>query len=185
MKYDVIIIGGGLAGITAGMELLKAGRTCCIVSEGLSLHKTPKEEYIAAGGTFLAGDSVISGVWDGDALLSVRTRNLEATPLEADNFILASGKFFSRGLVATMDTVYEPVFGCDVEFDPCRDRWYDSDFYAIQPFERFGVKTTPEGRVLIDGKPTANLWAAGEILAGDIDIELTATNIAATIIHKD
>lgn len=175
MKYDVIIIGGGLAGVTAGIELLKAGRRCCIVSEGLSLHKTPKDEYIAAGGTFLAGDSVISGVWNGGTLLSIRTRNMEDTPLEADHFILASGKFFSRGLIATMDAVIEPVFGCDVEFDPCRDRWYDSDFYAVQPFERFGVKTTPEGRVLIGGKPAANLWAAGEILAGDIDIDIEQT----------
>jgi len=181
MKYDVIIIGGGLAGVTAGIELLKAGRRCCIVSEGLSLHKTPKEEYIIAGGTFLAGDSVISGTWDGDKLLSVKTRNLEDTLLHADNFILASGKFFSRGLIATMDSVIEPIFGCDVEYDPCRDRWYDHDFYTVQPFECFGVKTTQEGRVLIGNKPASNLWAAGEILAGDIDIEQSARNIAAAI----
>lgn len=183
MKYDIIIIGGGLAGLTAGVELLKAGRSCCIVSEGLSLHKTPKEEYIAAGGTFLAGDSVISGVWNGRTLLSVRTRNLEETPLEAEHFILASGKFFSRGLIATMEAVIEPVFGCDVEFDPCRDHWYDNDFHAVQPFERFGVKTTPEGRVLIGGKTAENLWAAGEILAGDNDIEKTALDAAAAISH--
>lgn len=182
MKYDVIIIGGGLAGVTAGIELLKAGRRCCIVSEGLSLNKTPKDEYIAAGGTFLAGDSVISGVWNGGTLLSVRTRNMEDTPLEADHFILASGKFFSRGLIATMEAVIEPVFGCDVEYEHDRDKWYDSDFYAVQPFERFGVKTTPEGRAFIGGKPAANLWAAGEILSGDIDIEQTAKDVCRKLI---
>jgi len=182
MKFDIVIIGGGLAGTTAGVELLKAGKSCCIVTEGLSLHKTPADEYIAIGGTMLRGDSVIKGVWDGDTLKSVRTRNLEDTPLEGRHFILATGKFISKGLVATMDAVTEPVFGCDVEFDPCRDHWYDSDFYAPQPFEAFGVKTTGDGRVLIGGKAATNLWAAGEVLSGIIDIEKTALDVCRNLI---
>ncbi|MBQ0005973.1 MAG: FAD-binding protein [Alistipes sp.] len=182
MRYDIIIIGGGLAGVTAGLQLHKAGKRCLIISEGLSLHKTPKDEYIAAGGAFLPGDSVISGEWDGNALKAVRTRNLEGTRLEADHFILASGKFFSRGLVATMDAVIEPVFGCDVEFDSCRDKWYNDDFYAVQPFERFGVKPTEDGRVFIGGVPAANLWAAGEILAGETDIEQSALKIVSILV---
>ena len=181
MRYDVVIIGGGLAGTTAGLELQKAGLSCCIVSEGLSLHSTPKAEYVRCGGTFLPGDSVIGGIWDGNRLLSVRTRNLDGTPLEASHFILATGKFFSRGLVATMDAVLEPVFGADVEFDPCRDRWYDPDFFAPQPFESFGVRT--EGcRVLFGGRPADNLYAAGEVLCGQGDIIESALEVCRTII---
>ena len=182
MKYDVIIIGGGLAGLTAGVELCRAGKTCCVVSEGLSLHEdAPKAGFLAAGGVLLSGDSVVDGIWDGMTLKSVRTRNLEDTPLEAVHFILATGKFFSRGLVATMDSVRESVFGADVEFDPCRDRWYDQDFFAPQPFERFGVRTF-EGRVLFGGVPSDNLYAAGEVLCGEVDIIESALDICRRII---
>ena len=182
MRYDVVIIGGGLAGMTAGVCLQKAGMRCCVVAEGLSLHDTPRAEYLSAGGVLLQGDSVVRGEWDAMRLKRVYTRNLEGTPLEADSFILCTGAFFSRGLAATMDKVYETVFGADVEYDPCRDNWYDSDFYAPQPFERFGVKTSAQGLVLFGGVPAENLYAAGEVLSGGVDIEQSALDVCRRII---
>lgn len=182
MKYDVIIIGGGKAGMEAGVRLQQAGLRCCAVSEGLSLNETRKAEYLAAGGVFLHGDSVVSGEWDGLCLKSVHTRNLEATPLEAKWFILCTGAFFSKGLAATMDSVRETVFGADVEFDPCRDNWYGADFFAPQPFESFGVKTSSKGLVLFGGKAAVNLYAAGEVLAGNVDIEKSAIEVCRRII---
>lgn len=182
MRFDVVIIGGGLAGVTAGVELQKAGRECCIVSEGLSLHDTPKKEFLDCGGTFLAGDSVTGGTWAGNRLVNVRTRNLEETVLEAGNFILATGKFFSRGLTATMDSIVESVFGADVEYAEGRSNWYSEDFFAPQPFESFGVKTDELGRVLLHGKPADNLYAAGEVLAGKVDIVKSAMEVCRKII---
>lgn len=176
MRYDVVIIGGGLAGMTAAVALRKAGKEVIVVSEGLSLHETPRKEFVSLGGTLLPGDSVISGEWDGNRLLSVRTRNLEGTPLEAGAFILATGKFFSRGLISTMDRIYEPVFGADVEYDEDRDNWVNPDFHAEQPFEHFGVKTE-DCRVVIGGITSENLFAAGEILAGEVDIIKSAEEV--------
>ena len=181
MRYDVIIIGGGLAGLTAGVEILRAGRTCCCVSEGLSLHQVPIAEYIALGGVYLCGDSAADSEWDGDVLKCIYTRNLEGTRLEAEHFILATGKFFSRGLVSDMDGIREPLFGADVEYEPDMDKWYDNDFYAPQPFESFGVRTF-EGRVLIGGVPSANLYAAGEILPGNVDITKSALEVCRRIL---
>lgn len=182
MRFDVVIIGGGLAGMTAATALRKAGLSCAVVAEGLSLHNAPRSEFLALGGTIFAGDSVVGGEWDGDALKCVFTRNLEGTRLEADNFILATGKFFSRGLISTMDSVYEPVFGCDVEYIRDRDKWVTSDFFAPQPFESFGVITDGTGRVLLEGRPAKNLYAAGEILAGSPDIEKSAIDVCRNII---
>ena len=36
MKFDTIIIGGGLCGLTAGIELSRKGQKCLIVSSGQS-----------------------------------------------------------------------------------------------------------------------------------------------------
>lgn len=181
MRFDVVIIGGGLAGLTAAVKLQEAGQSCAVVSEGLSLHKTPAREFTALGGTLLRGDSVLKGDWDGMTLKRVYTRNLETTSLEADFFILATGKFFSKGLVATMDSVTEPVFGADVKYEPDRDKWCDSDFSAVQPFESFGVVTDGSGRVCLESVPAENLYAAGEVLAGVNSIGPDAEdNIRAT-----
>ena len=182
MRFDVVIIGGGLAGMTAATALQKAGKRCALVSEGLSLHDVPRGEFLALGGTLLAGDSVTGGEWEGNTLKCVFTRNLENTRLEADNFILATGKFFSRGLVSTMECIYEPVFGCDVHYEKDRDKWVDSDFFEPQPFESFGVMTDEDGHVSMGGVPAANLFAAGEILAGAPDIVQSALDVCRNLI---
>ncbi len=181
MTCDVVIIGGGLAGLTAALELQRAGRQCVVVAGGVSLHETPRAEYIAAGGVFLRGDFVKRGEWEGNRLMRVWTRNLGDEAIEAAHFILATGRFFSKGLVSTMDEIYEPVFGCDVRYEKDRSKWVNLDFFGVQPFEEFGVETDSTGRALINGEVAENLFVAGEILCGQKDIEQTALAVCRNI----
>ena len=204
MKFDVIIIGGGLAGLTAGVELQKKGLRCAAVAEGLSLNECPREEFVKLGGTLFPGDSVIgghfasagsgahnnaeaaaeTGATDGLSLEWVETRNLVGTRLEAPYYILSTGKFYSRGLVSNMEGIFEPVFGCDVEYDHSQPSWTVQEFFDDQPFEKFGVITDADSRVKIGGKVVDNLYAAGEILAGNPDIVATARKVAEQIIGR-
>lgn len=183
MRFDVVIIGGGLAGISAGLRLQEAGKNTVVVSSGLSLHDTPRAEYAAKGGVILAGDTVVGGCIENGVLKYVRTHNLGATLLYADNFILCTGKFFSKGIVSTMDKVYEPVFGCDVQYEKDSSKWVTGSFADVQPFMSFGVITDGEGRVSVKGETVANLYAAGEILAGsNVNIEESVSEVCRRLI---
>ena len=169
MRFDVVIIGGGWAGCSAAEKLVEAGRKVCIVSEGLSLsavkYDSPYARLAALqkqGAVVLRGDRAVCGKIEDGKVVEVRTRNQDE-PLVADEYILATGKFFSRGLLSDKDHVWEPVFGADVDYDPDRTKWYDPDFDAPQPFMKFGVKKDAEGHVLVGGQAIVNLTAVGDI----------------------
>ena len=174
MKFDVVIIGGGLAGMTAATKLQKDGLKCAVVAEGLSLHNSSRREFCAAGGTLLAGDRVVSGRLADGRLQAVRTEELGNVELEAGYFILATGKYFSKGLVADMDRVYEPLFGLDVKYEKDRALWFDPSFASHQEFLEFGV-AEEDGCALKDGKKIVNLFPAGEVLAGISSAQEDAT----------
>ena len=171
MRFDVIIIGGGWAGCEAAENLVEAGAKVCIVSEGLSLAATGYDSPYSRlamlqkmGVTVLRGDRALSGKIEDGKVTGIITRNLgESSPLTADRYILASGKFFSRGLLSDKEHIWEPVFGADVVYDPDRRKWYDPDFDVPQPFMKFGVRTDADGKVFVGGHLITNLTAVGDI----------------------
>ena len=134
---------------------------------GMRTQMKLKQSFEAAGGTFLMGDEALSAEISGGKAVSLKTRNLGDHALEADSFILATGAFFSKGLAATTEKVYETLFGLDVSFSDGRSSWYDADFYAAQPFSVFGVVTDGKLRAVKDGVPVENLYAAGSVLGGN------------------
>ena len=95
---------------------------------------------------------------------SITTRNLDTVRLFADHFILASGGYFSKGLVTTPTQVSEPLFGLDIDCPENRSAWYRTDFFDDQPFMNFGVKTDGDLRAVKDGEPVQNLFAIGAVL---------------------
>ena len=168
MKYDIIIIGGDPKDAELGIKWLGEQKSVCLIARGGLVGVSPENrvKFVKAGGTLLCSDAVKTVEWNEDGSVArVFTENLGNTPLAAERYYLASGRFVSGGLRSDMDKVWEPVFGADVEFEPDPEKWCDEDFFAPQPFEKFGVKTDAEGRALKDGKPVANLVAFGEIIA--------------------
>lgn len=180
MKYDVVILGGGRAGLSAASKLSAAGRKVLVLGGGRSLYT--KGLLRSDNFQLLRGVFACRGEFSGNRLLRVFADKLSGTPIEADFFILATGKFFSRGLVSTMDGIFEPVFGCDVSYDRDRSLWTDPDFFAPQPFEQYGLVCDDAGRVSIGGNTVSNLFAAGEILAGEVDVEQSVERVCRNII---
>lgn len=166
MRYDVIIIGAGSAGMQVASALQAAGRKTAVIGLGRSINEVEVRPYERLGGTLLIGDSVTEGIFEAGRLQAIKTANLGDYPLEADAFVIATGKFLGRGLVADMDGIYEPLFGLDVDYDPDRSHWFDESFGATQRFLGFGVRTDAQSRPAIGGHTVANLYACGELLAG-------------------
>ena len=160
---------------------------------GLRAQKRLKQLFEKHGGTYLLGDSVVNGYVADGKLQAVDTTNLSPMQLEADNFILATGSFFSQGLIAEPTRIYEPVFGVDVIYPSNRDEWFSRDIVSTQPFMEFGVDTNASFQTKKNGEVIPNLYAVGAILAGSHPIQegsgggiaiMTALSVAEHILKS-
>jgi glycerol-3-phosphate dehydrogenase subunit B len=91
------------------------------------------------------------------------------TIVRAKAAVLATGRFFGRGLEADRRRVRETVFGLPVSQPPDREDWYSKDYFnpAGHGINRAGIEIDERFRpVGPDGRPVyENLFAAGSILA--------------------
>ena len=133
---------------------------------GIRMQMMLKKHFQKLGGVYMLGDTVVSGEFDGAQLKSIKTNNHGDTEFAADNFILASGSFFSKGLTSDIDGVYESIFGLDVDSLDVRSEWYQRNLFEAQPYMSFGVATDKDFRVKKNGEPIENVYAAGSVLSG-------------------
>ena len=131
---------------------------------GLRTQILLKQRYQLLGGTYFMGDEVVRAHMHDGVVHSVATKNLDNHYIEGDHFILATGGYFSKGLVSNPFQVFEPVFGLDVEYNEDRNAWYNPAFKEDQPYMNFGVKANENLQALKDGQPVENLYVAGSVL---------------------
>lgn len=134
---------------------------------GIRAQMTLKAEFEKAGGRFFLGDTVIEATChDNGNIKNVATVNFNDIRMEADNFILATGSFFSKGLIATPEKVYEPIFGIDLTYSEGRENWFNTNFWNRQNYISFGAKVDSDLNVSVDGKKIENLYAIGSVIGG-------------------
>lgn len=89
--------------------------------------------------------------------------------VDAGGVILATGRFFSGGLLAKRERIVEPVFFLDVLQPVNRTQWHEVEFLARSGHDinRAGIETDDRFRPLdARGRPVfRNLYAVGSILA--------------------
>ena len=139
---------------------------------GMRMHTLLRHYFKMLGGNYLTGDNAIGGSFEGDKLLNVTTAKLDGMPLRANNFVLATGSFISRGLAANYERVFEPIFDLDVDADADREQWTRFGVMEPQAYFRYGVATDSSLRCLKQGKPITNLHAIGSILSGHDAIKM-------------
>ena len=131
---------------------------------GIKLQQYLQEEFISLGGVYMLGDNVLEADLENNSVQRIYTYNHGDIPIQAKHFVLATGSYFSQGLIATQKEVIEPVFNLDVTFDSDRTKWYNKDVFETQPYLAFGVKTNKELQGLINNQPLNNLYIVGAVL---------------------
>ncbi len=135
-------------------------------TSGMRSQKQLTNRFQALGGTLLQGDLVEKGAFSRDRLFRIHTRNHGDISFVANNFILATGSFYSKGIVASPEMVFEPTFGLDVAAKKDRADWFDEQMFNDQPFMSFGVKTDQYLRASLNGTTIENLYVIGSVLSG-------------------
>ena len=133
---------------------------------GIHTQQKLRSVFQQNGGVFMLGDNVLRADIKGNRISQIYSFNHGDIPFVGQNFILATGSYFSQGLIASTEKIYEPIFDLDVTFTPNRTQWYNSDVYDTQPYQSFGIKTDSTFRCTREGKIFENLYAAGAILEG-------------------
>lgn len=161
---------------------------------GIRSQMTLRTEFEKAGGRFFIGDTVTDAKFNEDGTVeSVGTVNFGDIRMYADNFVLATGSFFSKGLIATPEKVYEPIFGIDIIYDEKREAWFDKNFWKRQNYVSYGAKVNQDLNVSIQQTPVSNLYAIGSLVGGSNTLYegcgggtaiITALAAADTILEK-
>ncbi|MBP7582630.1 MAG: glycerol-3-phosphate dehydrogenase subunit GlpB [Spirochaetes bacterium] len=135
---------------------------------GMRIDDALKTRFADLGGEFIAGDKINGGEIIDGRLDHVHTENHGTTRIRAKYYVLATGSFFSGGLVSGFNIIREPVFDLRLFRDNERNRWYSQRFLdtAGHPFLEYGVETNGNlNPVTQEGRTVENLFCAGAILA--------------------
>ncbi|PVZ69649.1 glycerol-3-phosphate dehydrogenase subunit GlpB [Pelagibaculum spongiae] len=135
---------------------------------GIRLADALKARFQALGGVLLQGDRVISGEFEQGQLKSVMTRQQGDQRFRADHFVLASGSYFSKGLVGDRQQIREAIFGLDVIAPVARNEWHSEKFFdpMSHPFMDAGVETNQFLNPSLQGEVIDNLYCVGSVLSG-------------------
>ncbi len=133
---------------------------------GIRVQMLLKNYFLKLGGTFMLGDTVTWGEIRQSKLMHISTVNHGDICIKANNFVIASGSFFSHGLKSNIEEIYEPIFGLDLNTKVERGQWCDSDVFADQPFMSYGLAIDSSLRAKMKVNAIYNLYAAGSIIGG-------------------
>ncbi|MCC8381209.1 glycerol-3-phosphate dehydrogenase subunit GlpB [Xenorhabdus sp. PB30.3] len=133
---------------------------------GIRVDQMLRARFRHFGGVIMTGDRVNGVEMAENHITGLYTRNHGDIPLRASHVILATGSFFSNGLKAKFNRVYEPLLDLDLLAYSSREQWTRQNVFAPQPYLKFGVTTDEYLRPLKSGQVVKNLYAAGSVLGG-------------------
>lgn len=153
---------------------------------GMRQRKRLREHFEKLGGLILNGDKALRAEIKNHYVQTLYTQLHQDTPLSADHFVLASGHYFSSGIIAEFDRIREPIFDLDIigygKFDN-NDRlsWTEQRFSSPQPYQSAGVKINNKCQTHKCGEILINLYAVGSVIGGYNNLELGCSSGVAIV----
>ncbi|MDU1890162.1 MAG: glycerol-3-phosphate dehydrogenase subunit GlpB [Dysgonomonas sp.] len=160
---------------------------------GMRMQQQLRKTFQRLGGVYMLGDCIQKAEVVNNKVSKLYSYNHGSIPFVGSNIVLATGSYFSQGIIATQDKVYEPIFNLDMDYSVNRLEWYNSNMFEAQSYQSFGVKTNNTFNGLYGGVAIDNLYVSGAILEGFNPIKegcgagvsiLSALQIADTILSK-
>lgn len=144
---------------------------------GIRQHKQLRARFEQLGGLMLNGDKALKAKFDNGKVSHIYTQLHQQDPIVAEHFVLATGSYFSNGLVAEFEQIFEPIFHSDIigckTFDKTdRLSWTANRFATPQPYQSAGVAINSHCQVQKEGEFVPNLYAIGNVLGGFNSLEL-------------
>ncbi len=144
---------------------------------GIRQHQQLRGRFERLGGLMFNGDRALRAEIEGERVSKIYTHLHQEDAITAQNFVLASGSFFSNGLIAEFERIYEPVFDADMitsaQFNAeQRITWTHPRFSSPQPYHSAGVVINHKCQVQKCGRFLTNLYATGNVIGGYNGIEL-------------
>lgn len=138
---------------------------------GIRQHKQLRHRFEQLGGLMMNGDRALKAEFAGNRVSCVYTQLHQEEAISARHFVLAAGSFFSNGLVAEFERVFEPLFHADIcgmgDFEQhTRATWTNNRFAAPQPYQSAGVIIDENCKVRKNGDFIDNLYAVGNVIGG-------------------
>lgn len=153
---------------------------------GIRQHHQLRQRFEQLGGLSLNGDRAMRAEIEQQRVTKIYTQRHQENAISAQHFVLASGSFFSNGLIAEFEHIIEPLFhaditGCKPFSATDRLSWTANRFAAAQPYQSAGVIINAQCQVSKGGQFVPNLYAAGNIIGGYNGIELGCGSGVAVI----
>lgn len=144
---------------------------------GIRQHKKLRDRFERLGGLMFNGDRALRSEIKDNRVHKIYTQLHQENAITAQHFVLASGSFFSNGLIAEFERILEPVFDADIVTLPQfnvkqRNSWTHPRFSSPQPYHSAGVVINDKCQVQKCGQFLTNLYAVGNVIGGYNGIEL-------------
>ena len=139
---------------------------------GRRIAQALKREFFEIGGQLINGCPVLSATSEKGRVRTVtyKTGEVLQKTVEAKATVLATGSFFSGGLICRKKTIEEPVFGLPICDEPAPDKRYSRDFLAKggHPVGKAGLRVNTNFMPCdIRGEAIyTNLFACGDLIGG-------------------
>ncbi|MCW9699806.1 glycerol-3-phosphate dehydrogenase subunit GlpB [Avibacterium sp. 20-129] len=153
---------------------------------GMRQRKNLRAKFEKLGGMMLNGDKALRADIAEQQVKALYSQLHQDDALYADHFVLASGHYFSSGIVAEFERIREPIFDLDIvgngDFDnDNRLSWTKDRFSAPQPYQSAGVKINAKCQVQKCGEILTNLYAVGSVIGGYNNLELGCSSGVAVV----